>query len=650
MITVKLPDGKELKFDSPPTAAEVAQTIGAGLARAAIAAKVNGNLVDLSTVIKADSEISVITTRSPEAEGILRHSCAHIMAAAVGRLFENVVFGIGPATDNGFYYDFDVASKFTPDDFARIEKEMAAIIAEGTAFEREEMPREQAIELFRKSGQILKAELLEDIEEDTVSIYRSGDFVDLCRGPHVPSSDRMPAFKLTKLAGAYWRGDVHRKMLQRIYAIAFADKKALKAHLRMLEEAKKRDHRRIGKEMDLFSFHEEGPGFPFFHPKGVVVLNEIISYWRAVHTKDGYKEIVSPPILNCDLWRRSGHYDNYAENMYFTEIDKREYAVRPMNCPGAMLIYKSRPHSYKELPLRVMEMGRVHRHELSGVLHGLFRVRTFLIDDAHIYCTPEQVEEEVSGIIHLLTRIYKAFGFSDWQVELSTRPEKSIGTDSDWEYATDYLHSALKRTGIEYKVDEGAGAFYGPKIDFKTLDSIGRLWQCGTIQVDFSMPNRFELEYTGPDGQLHRPVLIHRAILGALERFLGVLIENCAGKFPLWLAPVQAKVLTITSSSDDYARELENRLQASGLRVELDLRNEKIGYKVHHATKENVPYMLIVGDKEVSSGRAALRHRTEGDLGPKEIDDIISGLQEEIRAKSADPVFRRNGGNKDKLA
>jgi len=632
--TIVLPDGSTLQFDAPPTAHEAARAIGEGLARAAVAARIDGRLADLSALVPDGARFSVITPSVPEGVEIMRHSCAHIMAAAVLSLFPEAVFGIGPAIENGFYYDFELPRPLSPDDLPAIEKAMREIVSKKLPFERSEMSRGEALELFRSLGQYLKVELLEEMEEETVTVYRCGDFIDLCRGPHIPHTGRAPAFALSSIAGAYWRGDVRNRMLQRIYGFAFPDKKALKAHLRMLDEAKKRDHRKIGKEMDLFSFHEEGPGFPFFHPRGTAVLNEITAYWREEHRRAGYREIVTPTVLDCKLWHRSGHYENYADNMYFTSVDEREFALKPMNCPGAMLIYKTRVRSYKELPLRVAEMGRVHRHELSGVLHGLFRVRAFSIDDAHIFCEPGQVEEEILGVIRLLERIYRTFGFEKWYVELSTRPEKFIGSEEIWDRSTEMLHSALRRAGIEYDVDEGGGAFYGPKIDFKVFDSIGRMWQCGTVQLDFSMPARFELEYTGSDGRLHTPVLIHRAILGSLERFFGILIEDTAGKFPLWLAPVQARVMTVTDASKEYALSVLARLEEAGLRAEADVRNEKIGYKIRRATVENVPYMLVVGENEQASGTAALRHRKLGDLGPKPLDEIVEGLSEEYAARS----------------
>ncbi len=641
MITVTLPDGAQLKFDSPLSAYKVAETIGAGLAKAALIAKVNDTPVDLSHTISADCSFSVTTTRDAEAEELLRHSCAHIMAAAVRNLYPDAKFGIGPAIENGFYYDFDLEHKFTPEDLPIIEAEMQRIIESAQPYTRIELTREQAIERFAAAGQNLKVELLKELAEPVVSIYTTGQFEDLCRGPHIPNTAKAPSFKLMSVAGAYWRGDVNNKMLQRIYAVAFADKKQLKSYITMLEEAKKRDHRKIGKEMDLFSFQLEGPGFPFFHPNGTAVLNQIISYWREEHAANGYSEIMTPTMLDCRLWRQSGHYDNYAENMYFTTIDEREFALKPMNCPGAMLVYKTSVRSYKELPLRIAEMGRVHRHELSGVMHGLFRVRAFSIDDAHIFCTEEQAQDEILGLIKFIGHIYETFGFEKWIVELSTRPPKYIGSIEVWDKATQMLRNAMEAAGLSYHVEEGGGAFYGPKIDFKILDSIGRLWQCGTIQVDFSMPSRFELEYTGADGKLHTPVLLHRALLGSLERFFGILVEDTAGKFPLWLAPVQARIMTVTDASRDYAQKLFEQLRREGLRVDSDLRNEKIGYKIRAATVENVPYMLVIGESEAENGTAALRHRTIGDLGPKQIAEIVAGIRAEVARKSKESFWQK---------
>jgi len=634
VVIVNLPDGNRLQFETPLSVGDVARRIGPGLAKAALAAEVDGRLVDLTHVVDGEVRLTIVTRTNAHAVELLRHSCAHILATAVQRLYPGTQFGIGPAIENGFYYDFDIPGDFSVEALPRIEEEMNRIIAEDTPFVRSEMSRNDALSLFKSQGQLLKAELVGEIVDDVVSVYKNGDFVDFCRGPHIPSTGKAPAFKLTSVAGAYWRGDVHNKMLQRVYGVAFADPKELKAHLDMLEEAKKRDHRRIGKDMDLFSMQDEGPGFPFFHPRGAALINQVVGYWRDVHRSWGYQEVITPTILNRELWLQSGHYDNYKEHMYFCNIDEKEYAVKPMNCPGAMLIYKTRVRSYRELPLRYAEMGRVHRHELSGVMHGLFRVRAFSIDDAHIFCTPEQIEDEVIGVMDLLSEIYRTFGFMDWKMTLSTKPAKAIGSDEIWETATNALRNALARKGLTYDVEEGGGAFYGPKIDVKVVDSIGRLWQCGTVQVDFSMPARFNLEYTGPDSKLHTPVLVHRAILGSLERFLGILIEHTAGKFPLWLAPVQARVMTVTDGSRAHGELVEKQLAQAGLRVDGDYRGDKIGYKIRSATMENVPYMLIIGENEAASGKAALRHRTAGDLGPKDLDEILNGLRAEVGSRS----------------
>jgi threonyl-tRNA synthetase len=558
----------------------------------------------------------------------LRHSAAHILAAAVKELYPEVKLGIGPAIEDGFYYDFDRPEGFTPEDLEKIEKRMHKIVAADEPFTCKEITKEEAEKIF--SDEPYKLELIREIPEETVTIYQNGAFVDLCRGPHVERTSQVKVFKLLSVAGAYWRGSEKNPMLQRIYGTAFWSQEELDQYLALLEEARKRDHRKLGKDLDLFSFHEEGPGFPFWHPKGMIVLNAILDYWRKIHIQHGYQEVRTPMILNEELWHRSGHWETYRDNMYFTEIDNHTYAVKPMNCPGVMLIYKETIRSYRDLPLKYAELGHVHRHEKSGVLHGLFRVRAFTQDDAHVFCTPEQAEEEIVKIIDLIQTIYAKFGFSDYRIELSTRPEKSIGTDEMWETAENALHQALRSQGIDYAVNPGDGAFYGPKIDFHIRDSMGRSWQLGTIQLDFSMPDRFDLEYIGEDGKPHRPVMIHRAVLGSIERFMGILIEEYAGAFPLWLAPVQVILLPIADRHIDYAKEVAAKLAKIGLRVNVDTRNEKTGFKIREAQVQKIPYMLIIGDKEVEAGKVAVRQREAGDLGAMLIEDFIKQINNEL--------------------
>jgi len=562
------------------------------------------------------------------------HSSSHIMAQAVQHLFPGTRFGIGPAIKEGFYYDFDSEHIFTPEDLLAIEKEMKRIVKRNEKYLREELSREQALELFAGLGEIYKVELINDLPEDAViSVYRQGDFLDLCAGPHLPSTGAVKAVKLLSLAGAYWRGSEKNKMLQRIYAISFPEQQQLDEYLARLEEAKKRDHRKLGAELELFMMVEEGPGFPFFLPKGMIVRNELEEYWRWQHRRHGYQEIKTPIILSRELWEQSGHWDHYQNNMYFTEIDEAPYAVKPMNCPGGLLVYRSKPHSYRELPIRAGELGLVHRHELSGALHGLMRVRCFTQDDAHIFMTEEQIKDEIKGVARLTDDFYKQFGFP-YHVELSTRPEKAMGSAEAWERATTALAEAMTEMGVEYIIKEGDGAFYGPKLDFHLQDSLGRTWQCATIQLDFQMPERFDLTYIGADNQPHRPVMIHRVIFGSIERFIGILIEHYAGAFPLWLAPVQAKILTITDRQNDYALQVLAQLEQAGLRAEADLRNEKIGYKIRAAQAEKAPYMLVLGDKEQEQQTAALRKRGEGDLGAIPIGEIIARLVEEKTARS----------------
>ncbi len=562
----------------------------------------------------------------------LRHSASHIMAEAVKRLYPGAKLAIGPAIDTGFYYDFDSETPFSEGDFAAIEQEIKKIVKENKKFERFELPREEAIAFMREKDEPYKVELIEDLPEDAViSFYKQGEFTDLCAGPHVDFTGRCKHIKLMSVAGAYWRGSEQNKMLQRIYGTCFPTKDELDAYLFRMEEAKKRDHRKLGRELDLFSLWDEGPGFPFFHPKGMVLRNLLEAFWREQHTKRGYSEIKTPIILNSELWHRSGHWDHYKNNMYFTEIDDADYVVKPMNCPGGMLMYKRRSWSYRDLPLRVGEMGLVHRHELSGALHGLMRVRCFTQDDAHIFMTKDQIKQEIFGVMDKLAFFYDTFGFK-YKIELSTRPESSMGSDEDWETATNALRAALEERGQEYIVNEGDGAFYGPKIDYHLEDAIGRTWQCGTIQLDFQMPERFELSYIGPDGEKHRPIMIHTVAFGSIERFIGILTEHCAGAFPVWLSPVQAKVLTITERSNERAEEIVKRLSEIGLRAEADTRNEKIGFKIREAQLEKVPYMLVLGDMEVEAGTVAVRTR-QGDQGVKPLAEFEAMALEAVKNK-----------------
>lgn len=571
--------------------------------------------------------------RNKERLSILRHSTSHVMAQAVQSLYPQAKLTIGPAIEDGFYYDFDLDKPLSADDLARIETRMRESIARDYQFVREELPRKEAMEFFKKRDEPYKVELIQDIGAETVSIYRHGDFVDLCTGPHLDSTGQIKAFKLLSVAGAYWRGDVKNKMLQRIYGTAFFSQEELDSYLDQLEEARKRDHRKIGRDLDLFSFHDEGPGFPFLHPKGMVVVSSMLDFWREEHKKRGYVEVRTPIILNKELWIKSGHWDHYKENMYFTKIDEQDYAVKPMNCPGHNLIYKSKQHSYRELPIRMSELGLVHRHELSGVLHGLLRVRAFIQDDAHIYCLPEQVKEEVKGVIDLVLHLYRNFGFSDYHVELSTKPEKHIGSDEMWTNAERSLQEALKDLEIGYKLNPGEGAFYGPKIDFHIRDCMGRSWQCGTVQLDFAMPERFDLDYVGEDGCRHRPVMIHRALLGSIERFLGILLEHYAGALPLWLSPVQVRVMTIGERFLEYARKVERRFKDEDIRVEVDDRNESIAKKVRDAQVEKIPYMVIIGESEVKKGSISVRARSGEDRRDLNLEEFLEKLKEEIGNK-----------------
>lgn len=634
-VQVLLPDGSKMELPEGSRVLDLASAISQRLAKDAVAGKVNGELVDLSCVLEDGSQVEIITMDSPEGLEVLRHSTAHVMAQAVKRLYPEAKLAIGPAIENGFYYDFDVDTPFSPEDLAAIEREMQKIIEEDLEFHRETVAKDEALERLRSQNEVYKVELLEGFEDPTVSMYSQGEFTDLCRGPHLPSTGRIKAFKLMSVAGAYWRGDSSRPMLQRIYGTAFPKKSQLEDYLHRLEEAAKRDHRKLGKELDLFSIHEEGPGFPFFHPKGMAVWRALEGFWRREHIRRGYQEIKTPIILNEQLWRQSGHWDHYKENMYFTKIDEQDYAIKPMNCPGAILLYKERVRSYRDLPIRLAELGQVHRHELSGTLHGLMRVRAFTQDDAHLFMLPEQVQEEVIGVIDFVDYVYQQFGFK-YHVELSTRPENSMGSDELWDLATNSLREALQRKGIDYVVNEGDGAFYGPKIDFHLEDSLGRTWQCATIQLDFQMPERFDLTYIGADGEKHRPVMVHRVIFGAVERFIGILIEHFAGAFPTWLSPVQVKIIPVGADFVDYARQVAGELLDQEIRVEVDDRDEKVGYKIRAAQMEKVPYMLVVGERERETGTVAVRHRSRKDLGVMALDEFIAQIKQEIRDRTVD--------------
>lgn len=630
MINITLKDGSKIQVESGSTAYDVAVKISQGLAKKALGARVNGESIDLMKKLDTDCELEILTFDDEDGRWDLRHTASHILAQAVKKLYPNAKLAIGPAIDNGFYYDFDLETPFTPEDLEKIEKEMEKIVKEKIAIERFELPRDEAIKFMKDKDEPYKVELIEDLPEgEVISFYRQGDFVDLCAGPHVPNTSYVKAFKLTSIAGAYWRGNSDNKMLQRIYGTAFPKKKELDEYIEKLEEAKKRDHRKIGKELKLFTVMEEGPGFPFFLPKGMILKNKIIEYWRELHKKYNYVEIETPIILNQSLWETSGHWDHYRDNMYTLKIDDENYAIKPMNCPGGMLVYKSETHSYKELPMRVAEMGRVHRHELSGALHGLMRVRAFTQDDAHIFMLPEQIKDEIKDVIKLVNEIYTTFGFK-YDVELSTKPENSMGSEEDWRMAEESLQAALDELGMKYKINPGDGAFYGPKIDFHLQDSIGRTWQCGTIQLDFQLPQRFDLSYIGKDGEKHKPIVIHRAILGSLERFIAILTENFAGKFPSWIAPVQVKVLPISDKFMEYAKEVVAELQAEDIRVELDDRAEKIGYKIREARNERVPYIAVIGEKEQNEATLALRSRDKGEEGNIGVEDFIEKIKYEI--------------------
>lgn len=633
VIHVRLPDGSVRELPQGSTALALAEAIGPRLAKEATGARVNGEARDLMCVLHEGETVEILTFDSQAGRDIFRHSAAHIMASAILRLRPQTKLAIGPAIENGFYYDIDVEPAFTEEDLPAIEAEMAKIIADDLPFVRTEITKKEALERFKALDDTYKVELIEGLDDGVISLYQHGDFVDLCRGPHLPSTGRIKAFKLLSLAGAYWRGDEKRQMLQRVYGTAFPSKKLLDEHLALLAEAEKRDHRRLGKDLDLFSFHPQGPGFPFFHPKGMVVWNELIQFWRLEHRKRGYGELRTPIILDRTLWEQSGHWDHYKENMYFTKIDDRDFAVKPMNCPGGMLIYKTRLRSYRDLPLRMAELGTVHRHEKSGVLHGLVRVRMFTQDDAHIFMTPDQIQSEVIGVIEFVDYAYAVFGL-DYHVELSTRPAKSIGTDGMWETATVALQDALKARKMTYKVNEGDGAFYGPKIDFHVRDSLGRSWQCATIQLDFAMPEKFDLKYIGPDGEQHRPVMIHRVIYGAMERFFALLVEHFAGAFPVWMAPVQVTVIPVTQAFNEYACQVRDLLADAGLRVEMDTSGETMRHKIREAQTQQIPYMLVVGEREQASHGVSVRHRRRGDLGNVPVKDFVARIQQEIASKA----------------
>ncbi len=622
------------EFENGMNALDIAGQLSQDLKKQAICARVNGEIWELVKPINQDCTLEILTFEDDDAKKVLRHTASHVLAQAVKKLRPDAKLAIGPAIDNGFYYDFDVDEPFTPDFLAAVEKEMKNIVKKNDRLERFELPRREAIAFMEEKGEPYKVELIQDLPEDAViSFYRQGDFVDLCAGPHVPSTGKVKAFKLTSIAGAYWRGSEKNKMLQRIYGTAFTSKEDLDAYLARIEEAKKRDHRRLGRELDLFDTRDEGPGFPFFYPKGMILRNLLEDYWRQIHRVAGYEEIKTPVILNRALWEKSGHWDHYKENMYTTKIDDMDFAIKPMNCPGGMLVYQRRQWSYRDLPIRSGELGLVHRNELSGALHGLMRVRCFTQDDAHIFMTPEQIKDEIKGVYNLINGVYQTFGFP-YTVELSTRPENSIGTDEMWELATNGLQGALDELGVPYTINEGDGAFYGPKIDFHLEDCLGRTWQCGTIQLDMNLPERFDLTYTGADGEKHRPVMIHRVLLGSIERFIGILTEHFAGAYPLWLAPVQVKVLTITDRADDAAKAVQDKLESIGIRTEIDLRNEKIGFKVREAVMMKIPYMLVIGDKEVENGTVNVRTRKGEVIGTMKLEEAIALFQEEIATKA----------------
>ena len=637
MVKITLKDGSVMELEQGATALDAAKKISEGLARNVLACQIDGETHDAMTPIHQDCSLNLLTFEDEMGRWTLRHTAAHVLAQAVKRLFPEVKLAIGPAIENGFYYDLDSPFPFTPEIMEKIEEEMRKICKEKLPLERFELPREEAIRYMEEKGEPYKVELIQDLPEDAViSFYRQGEFVDLCAGPHVEHTGRIKgnALKLTACNAAYWRGDSSRATLQRIYGVVFPKKEQLDDYLAMLEEAKRRDHRKLGRELGLFMMTEEGPGFPFFLPKGMTLKNTLLDYWRECHKRYGYVEISTPIILNQALWHRSGHWDHYKDNMYTTVIDDADYAVKPMNCPGGMLVYKAEPHSYRDLPLRMAELGLVHRHELSGALHGLFRVRCFTQDDAHIFMTRDQMKEEIKNVVRLFDEMYSTFGLT-YQIELSTMPEDHMGEEADWKFAEDTLQAAIEEMEKPFTVNAGDGAFYGPKLDFHLADSLGRTWQCGTIQLDFQMPERFDLEYVGEDGQKHRPVMIHRALLGSIERFIGVITEHYAGAFPAWLSPVQVKILPITDRTHDYAAQVMQKLDSLGFRCELDSRSEKIGYKIREAQLEKVPYMLVLGDKEKEAGQVAVRSRKTGETEVMALDDFIARLTQEVSSREA---------------
>ncbi len=633
-MVVTLKDGSKKEYSEPKSVIEIASDISEGLARVACAGELDGEVVDLRTVIDKDCELSILTFEDEGGKAAFRHTASHILAQALKRLYPDVKLAIGPSIAEGFYYDIDSETPIQADDLAKIEAEMKKVVKEALPITRFTKPREEAIAYFEEKNEPYKVELIQDLPEGAeISFYQQGEFVDLCAGPHLMSTKPVKAFKLTSLAGAYWRGSEKNKMLTRIYGTAYTKKAELEEYLNRMEEAKKRDHRKLGKELGLFMMSDEGPGFPFFLPKGMVLKNTLLDYWREIHQKAGYVEISTPIILNRHLWETSGHWDHYKENMYTTVIDEQDYAIKPMNCPGGILVYQSEPRSYRDLPLRMGELGLVHRHEKSGQLHGLMRVRCFTQDDAHIFMMPEQIRDEIKGVAKLIDEVYQLFGFK-YHVELSTRPENSMGSDEDWDMATTALQGALDDLGLSYSVNEGDGAFYGPKIDFHLEDSIGRTWQCGTIQLDFQLPMRFNCEYIGADGEKHRPIMIHRVAFGSIERFIGILIEHFAGAFPTWLSPVQVKVLPISDKYMDYAGKVLDELKENGIRAEIDTRAEKIGYKIREARLQKIPYMLVVGAKEEEEGKVSVRSRFLGDEGAKDLNAFVSDIKEEIKTRA----------------
>lgn len=634
-MKITLKDGSVKEYASPMSAADIAKDISMGLYRNACVCRINGEVKDLRTVVCDDAALEILTFDNEEGKRAFNHTASHIMAQAVKRLYPNVKLTIGPAIEDGFYYDFDTETPFGPEDLAKIEAEMKKIVKEGFALEKFELAPDEAIKLMQEKDEPYKVELINEHagKGEHISFYKQGEFTELCAGPHLMDVKPVKAFKLTNCTGAYWRGDAKNKMLCRVYGTAFPKASMLEEHLAMLEEAKKRDHRKLGKELGLFTIMEEGPGFPFFLPKGMVLKNTLVDYWREIHRKAGYYEIQTPMILNRALWERSGHWDHYKENMYTTVIDDEDYAIKPMNCPGGMLVYKTQMHSYKDLPLRMGELGLVHRHELSGALHGLMRVRCFTQDDAHIFMTREQIKGEIKNVVRLIDGVYNTFGF-EYHIELSTRPENSMGAQEDWDIATDALRDAITELGYDFEVNEGDGAFYGPKLDFHLKDCLGRTWQCGTIQLDFQLPERFELEYVGADGAKHRPIMIHRVVFGSIERFIGILTEHFAGAFPTWLAPVQVKLLPIADRHYDYLKAVENKLEERGIRCEIDDRSEKIGFKIRSAQMEKIPYMLVAGDKDIENGTVSVRSRKEGEQGAMSVDEFADMIEKEIKSKA----------------